>query len=58
MNKSTARNIKKAIQLRHAKEKLYEMKQSGSIYNIKPYKKLNLVKRLKNLMKREERKGL
>ena len=58
MKKSTARNIKKAIQLRHAKEKLYEMKQSGSIYNIKPYKKINLIKSLKNLIKREERKGL
>ena len=58
MNKSTARNIKKAIQLRHAKEKLYEMKQSGSIYNIKPYKKINLVKSLKNLMKRNNRKGV
>ena len=51
MNKLTNRNILKAIQLRHTKEKLHEMKHK---YN--PHKK-SLVKALKNLMKREERKN-
>ena len=51
MKKSTNRDIKKAIQLRHTKEKLHEMKHR---YN--PHKK-SLVKALKNLMKREERKN-
>ena len=52
MNKLTTRNIKKAIQLKHIKEKLHNMK------NVKSHKKNNLVKSLKNLMKRNERKGL
>lgn len=51
MKKSTDRNIKKAIQLQHTKEKLHEMKHK---YN--PHKK-SLIKNLKNLMKREERKN-
>ena len=51
MNSTTNRNIIKAIQLRHTKEKLHEMKHK---YN--PHKK-SLVKALKNLMKREERKN-
>ena len=52
MKKSTNRNIKKVIQLKHIKEKLHNMK------NIKSHKKTNLVKNLKNLMKRNDRKGL
>ena len=52
MNKTTSRNIKKQTQLKHTKEKLHELK------NTKSRKKLNLVKKLKNLMKRNERKGL
>jgi hypothetical protein len=51
MKKSTYRNISKAVQLKHTKEKLYEMKHK---YN--PHKK-SLIKNLKNLMKREQRKG-
>ncbi len=51
MKKSTARNISKSVQMKHIKEKLYEMK------NKKSHKKLNLVKGLKNLMKRKQRKG-
>jgi hypothetical protein len=51
MKKSTDRNIKKAVQLQHIKEKLHEMKHK---YN--PHKK-SLIKNLKNLMKREERKN-
>ena len=59
MNKTTRRNERKASQLQHIKEKLYEMKQYGSINNIQSYKKkLNLVKSLKNLKKRIIRKGL
>jgi hypothetical protein len=50
MNQATSRNISKAVQLKHAKEKLYEMKHR---YN--PHKK-SLIKNLKNLMKREQRK--
>ena len=50
MNQATSRNISKAVQLKHAKEKLYEMNGKKS------HKKINLVKSLKNLMKREQRK--
>ena len=52
MNKTTRRNIRKSNQLRHTKEKLYEMKHEAS------HKKDNLVKTLKNLLKRSKRKGL
>ena len=52
MKKSTARNISKGVQLKHTKEKLYEMKHDKS------NKKINLVKSLKNLMKRNNRKGM
>ena len=52
MNKKTDRNIKKQTQLKHTKEKLHDLKDTKS------RKKLNLVKTLKNLMKRNERKGL
>jgi len=52
MKKSTARNISKDVQLKHTKAKLYEMKHDKSD------KKINLVKSLKNLMKRNNRKGL
>jgi hypothetical protein len=51
MKKSTARDISKSVQLKHIKEKLYEMKHTKS------HKKINLVKGLKNLMKRQHRKG-
>ena len=50
MKKSTDRNIKKGVQLKHTKEKLHELK------NNKSHKKDNLIKSLKNLMKRESRK--
>ena len=52
MNQNTARNISKSVQLKHTKEKLYEMKHEKS------HKKINLVKALKNLTKRNKRKGL
>jgi len=52
MNQNTARNISKSVQLKHTKEKLYEMKHEKS------HKKINLVKSLKNLIKRNDRKGL
>ena len=52
MKKSTYRNIKKQTQLKHIKEKLHQLKDTKS------RKKLNLVKSLKNLMKRNNRKGL
>ena len=52
MKKRTARNISKGVQLKHTKEKLYEMKHDKSD------KKINLVKSLKNLMKRNNRKGM
>ena len=52
MNKTTNRNIKKEAQLKHIKEKLHALK------NRKSKKKNNLVKTLKNLMKRNDRKGL
>ena len=50
MNQATSRNISKAVQLKHAKEKLHEMKHKKS------HKKINLVKSLKNLKKRALRK--
>ncbi len=50
MNKNTSRNISKSVQLKHTKEKLHEMGHDRS------HKKINLVKSLKNLMKREQRK--
>lgn len=49
MQKKTSRNISKSVQLKHTKEKLHEMGHDRSD------KKRNLVKTLKNLMKREER---
>ncbi len=49
MNQKTSRDIGKSVQLKHAKEKLHEMKHTKS------HKKDNLVKSLKNLMKREKR---
>jgi hypothetical protein len=52
MNKTTDRNIKKQTQLKHTKEKLHQLKDTKS------RKKNNLVKSLKNLMKRNGRKGL
>tara|TARA_B100000678_G_C17815992_1_gene345033 strand:+ start:231 stop:440 length:210 start_codon:yes stop_codon:yes gene_type:complete len=51
MNSRTRRNRKKSTQLKHTKEKLHEMKHDRS------NKKNNLVKSLKNLMKRARRKG-
>ena len=51
MNQNTARNISKSVQLKHVKEKLYVAGHKKS------HKKINLVKSLKNLMKREQRKG-
>ena len=52
MNKTTDRNIKKATQLKQIKEKLHLLKDKKS------KKKSNLVKGLKNLLKRNDRKGL
>tara|TARA_B100000953_G_scaffold81181_1_gene66166 strand:- start:260 stop:418 length:159 start_codon:yes stop_codon:yes gene_type:complete len=52
MNKTTRRNIRKSTQLQHTKEKLHEMKHERS------NKKDNLVKTLKNLLKRQKRKGI
>jgi hypothetical protein len=52
MQKSTERDINKAVQLKHIKEKLHEMKHDRS------NKKTNLVNNLKNLMKRNKRKGM
>ena len=49
MNQNTSRNISKSVQLKHTKEKLHEMGHDRS------NKKTNLVKSLKNLMKREQR---
>jgi len=51
MNSTTNRNILKEIQLKNTKEKLHEMGHDRS------HKKTNLVKTLKNLMKREQRKN-
>ena len=50
MQKVTDRNIKKEVQLKHTKQKLHSMLKEKS------HKKDNLVKSLKNLMKREQRK--
>ena len=50
MNKSTDHDIKKDSQLKHTKQKLREMQ------HVKSHKKVNLVKSLKNLMKRNNRK--
>ena len=52
MNKTTNRNIKKQTQLKHTKEKLHVAGKDKS------HKKINLVKALKNLTKRNKRKGL
>jgi hypothetical protein len=52
MNKTTDRNIKKQTQLEHVKEKLHVAGKKKS------HKKINLVKALKNLTKRNKRKGL
>ena len=49
MQKKTSRNISKLVQLKHTKERLHEMG------GIRSNKKKNLVKSLKNLMKREQR---
>ena len=49
MNQNTARNISKSVQLKHTKQKLHEIGHDRS------NKKNNLVKSLKNLMKREQR---
>ena len=49
MNQETDRNIKKEVQLKHTKQKLHGMLKDKS------HKKDNLVKNLKNLMKREKR---
>ena len=49
MNQTTSSDISKSVQLKHTKEKLHEMGHDRS------NKKKNLVKSLKNLMKREER---
>mgnify|MGYP001202230792 FL=1 len=52
MNKTTSRNIKKEVQLKKIKEKLHIAGHKKS------HKKINLVKALKNLTKRNKRKGL
>ena len=52
MNQTTSRNISKAVQLKKLKEKLHV---AG---NERSHKKINMVKSLKNLKKRETRKGL
>ncbi len=49
MKQNTSRDISKSVQLKHTKEKLHEMGHDRS------NKKNNLVKNLKNLMKRERR---
>ncbi len=49
MKQNTSRDISKSVQLKHTKEKLHEMGHDRS------NKKNNLVKSLKNLMKRERR---
>ena len=58
MNQKTARNISKAVQLKHVKEKLHEWSKNNrfQMKHKKSHKKINLVKSLKNLMKREQRK--
>ena len=50
MNQSTSRNISKAVQLKKLKEKLHVAGSERS------RKKINMVKALKNLKKREQRK--
>jgi hypothetical protein len=52
MQKVTDRDIKKEVQLKHTKQRLHGMLKDKS------HKKINLVKSLKNLKKRNERKGL
>ena len=52
MNQTTSRDISKAVQLKKVKEKLHICGHDKS------HKKINLVKSLKNLMKRNERKGI
>jgi len=52
MNKNTVRDISKSVQLKKVKEKLHIAGHKKS------HKKINLVKSLKNLMKRNNRKGL
>jgi hypothetical protein len=52
MNHKTSRNISKSVQLKKLKEKLHVAGHDRS------HKKINMVKALKNLMKRETRKGL
>ena len=52
MKKSTNRDIEKATQLQHIKQKLHDLKNTT-----KSRKKDSLVKNLKNLMKRAVRKG-
>jgi len=52
MNHNTSRDISKAVQLKKLKEKLHVAGHDRS------HKKINMVKALKNLMKRETRKGL
>ena len=60
MKKTTSRNVKKATQLEHIKQKLKNLKdRDGEGKTLKAYKKkISLVKSLKNLKKRMERKGL
>ena len=50
MNQSTSRNISKSVQLKKLKEKLHVAGSERS------HKKINMVKALKNLKKREQRK--
>ena len=52
MNQSTSRNISKSVQLQKLEEKLYVAGHDRS------HKKINMVKALKNLKKRQKRKGL
>lgn len=60
MKQKTSRNVKKAAQLEHIKQKLKNLKdRDGEGKTLKAYKKKkSLVKSLKNLKKRMERKGL
>ena len=52
MNQTTSRDISKSVQLRKVKQKLHVAGHKKS------HKKINLVKALKNLKKRNIRKGL
>jgi|TARA_Y100000758_G_C15706446_1_gene295375 hypothetical protein len=52
MNQMTSRNISKEVQLKKVKEKLHVAGHDRS------HKKINMVKALKNLKKRQKRKGL